>query len=290
MVFQSYALYPHMTVAQNIGFPLKMVGMKPAEIASAVAERGQGQHRPPAGAQARPALGRPAAALWRWPAPSCASPACSCWTSRSPTSTPSSAWRPGSSCSATALARHHHGLRHARPGRGDDARRPHRRLHGRTHRRRSARRARSSPRHRRMAVAGFIGTPPMNLLRLVGEGRRRGRRPRVQVAATAGGARRDARRPASDLRIAPAACPRASSASRTWATARSSACRRRAPAQAEERPAPRARKAAPSVTFAPRPRTCSTPRPARASPDAERLPIRNDRHGRQKTRTSVLSF
>ncbi|HSH90243.1 MAG TPA: ABC transporter ATP-binding protein, partial [Ramlibacter sp.] len=26
MVFQSYALYPHMTVAQNIGFPLKMVG------------------------------------------------------------------------------------------------------------------------------------------------------------------------------------------------------------------------------------------------------------------------
>ena len=32
MVFQSYALYPHMTVAQNIGFPLKMVGVKPAEI------------------------------------------------------------------------------------------------------------------------------------------------------------------------------------------------------------------------------------------------------------------
>jgi ABC-type sugar transport system ATPase subunit len=32
MVFQSYALYPHMTVAQNIGFPLKMVGVRPAEI------------------------------------------------------------------------------------------------------------------------------------------------------------------------------------------------------------------------------------------------------------------
>ena len=32
MVFQSYALYPHMTVAQNIGFPLKMVGARPAEI------------------------------------------------------------------------------------------------------------------------------------------------------------------------------------------------------------------------------------------------------------------
>ncbi len=38
MVFQSYALYPHMTVAQNIGFPLKMVGIKPAEIERQVAE------------------------------------------------------------------------------------------------------------------------------------------------------------------------------------------------------------------------------------------------------------
>lgn len=28
MVFQSYALYPHMTVEQNIGFPLKMSGVK----------------------------------------------------------------------------------------------------------------------------------------------------------------------------------------------------------------------------------------------------------------------
>jgi len=38
MVFQSYALYPHMTVAQNIGFPLKMVGVKAAAIAQQVAE------------------------------------------------------------------------------------------------------------------------------------------------------------------------------------------------------------------------------------------------------------
>lgn len=28
MVFQSYALYPHMTVAENIGFPLKMIDRK----------------------------------------------------------------------------------------------------------------------------------------------------------------------------------------------------------------------------------------------------------------------
>src|SRR6185295_14809067 len=37
MVFQSYALYPHMTVEQNIGFPLKMVGVGRDEIGRAVA-------------------------------------------------------------------------------------------------------------------------------------------------------------------------------------------------------------------------------------------------------------
>ncbi len=36
MVFQSYALYPHMSVAQNMGFALKLAGRPKAEIASAV--------------------------------------------------------------------------------------------------------------------------------------------------------------------------------------------------------------------------------------------------------------
>ena len=36
MVFQSYALYPHMTVAQNLGFALRMAGRPAAEIAAAV--------------------------------------------------------------------------------------------------------------------------------------------------------------------------------------------------------------------------------------------------------------
>ena len=36
MVFQSYALYPHMTVAQNLGFALKMAGRPKAEITAAV--------------------------------------------------------------------------------------------------------------------------------------------------------------------------------------------------------------------------------------------------------------
>jgi len=38
MVFQSYALYPHMTVAQNIGFPLKMAGMDKTAIEGKVKE------------------------------------------------------------------------------------------------------------------------------------------------------------------------------------------------------------------------------------------------------------
>ncbi len=38
MVFQSYALYPHMTVGENIAFPLRMIGTKRAEIERAVRE------------------------------------------------------------------------------------------------------------------------------------------------------------------------------------------------------------------------------------------------------------
>ena len=38
MVFQSYALYPHMTVAQNMGFSLRLAGVPKAEIAARVGE------------------------------------------------------------------------------------------------------------------------------------------------------------------------------------------------------------------------------------------------------------
>src|SRR6185503_16021315 len=40
-VFQNYALYPHMTVAQNIGFPLKMRGMPAKEIRQQTEETGR---------------------------------------------------------------------------------------------------------------------------------------------------------------------------------------------------------------------------------------------------------
>ncbi len=38
MVFQSYALYPHMTVRENMAFPLKLAGVDDAEITSKVEE------------------------------------------------------------------------------------------------------------------------------------------------------------------------------------------------------------------------------------------------------------
>jgi multiple sugar transport system ATP-binding protein len=38
MVFQSYALYPHMTVAENMGFGLRMAGQSAAQVRSAVGE------------------------------------------------------------------------------------------------------------------------------------------------------------------------------------------------------------------------------------------------------------
>jgi multiple sugar transport system ATP-binding protein len=38
MVFQSYGLYPNMTVSENIGFPLKIRGMPPEQVVQAVAQ------------------------------------------------------------------------------------------------------------------------------------------------------------------------------------------------------------------------------------------------------------
>ncbi|WP_186394451.1 ABC transporter ATP-binding protein [Stappia sp. TSB10GB4] len=68
LVFQSYALWPHMTVAQNIGYGLKLRGRSKAEIARQVGEledllglAGLGQRKPGAlsgGQRQRVALGR----------------------------------------------------------------------------------------------------------------------------------------------------------------------------------------------------------------------------------------
>ena len=39
MVFQNYALFPHMTVAENVAFPLRMRGVAKARSRAASARR-----------------------------------------------------------------------------------------------------------------------------------------------------------------------------------------------------------------------------------------------------------
>lgn len=56
MVFQNYALYPHLSVRDNIGFPLKMTGVRSAEISSRVEKAADRL-------QIRPLLDRKPAAL-----------------------------------------------------------------------------------------------------------------------------------------------------------------------------------------------------------------------------------
>ena len=94
MVFQSYALYPHMTVRENMGFSLKIAG-RPQGRDGAPRRRGLGDPRPRYAAWSGGRRNCPAASASAspWAAPSCATPTCSCSTSRSPISTPSCARR-----------------------------------------------------------------------------------------------------------------------------------------------------------------------------------------------------
>ncbi len=75
MVFQNYALYPHMTVAENIGYALKVAGSAATNAAPAC--RGRGQRRPLPisltaaratlrGQRQRVAMARASSAIPRW--------------------------------------------------------------------------------------------------------------------------------------------------------------------------------------------------------------------------------
>jgi multiple sugar transport system ATP-binding protein len=94
MVFQSYALYPHLSVAKNIAFPLKAQGAPRESIAGEVEKAAKmfGIERL---LQRKPR--QPPAASgsgWLSPGPWCATRTSSSSTSRSPTSTPSCAPSP----------------------------------------------------------------------------------------------------------------------------------------------------------------------------------------------------
>ena len=108
MVFQNYALYPHMTVADNIGFALKLARVPKDEIKRRVTQGGRTSSSSSSTSTASRASCRVASAsAWRWAERSCASRRRSSWTSRCRTSTPSCACRcaPRSpACSVTSVS------------------------------------------------------------------------------------------------------------------------------------------------------------------------------------------
>ena len=159
MVFQSYALFPNMTVADNIGFGLKVRKRPKAEITKRVGEllelihlAGRGRPLPV------PAVGRPAAARRPRPgarhrAPGPAPRRAAVGARRQDPDRPAQG-DPGD----PAPARDHHGLRHPRPGGGALAVRPGRGHERRAGSSRSARRPRSTTSRRRRSWPRSSGT------------------------------------------------------------------------------------------------------------------------------------
>ena len=132
MVFQSYALYPNMTVAGNISFGMEMRGVPKEEREKAIDERRQdAADRPSPAAPALASSPAASASASPWAGRWCATPSSSCSTSRCRTSTPSSGRHAHRDQAPACDDRHHHRLRHPRPDRGDDAGHQDRRAQGR---------------------------------------------------------------------------------------------------------------------------------------------------------------
>ena len=109
MVFQNYALYPHMSVRENIGFALEQRRLGRAEIDKRVTRRRASSTSACcsiASPSSSPAVN---ASAWRWAAPSCAIRRPFCSTNRYPISTPSCACNAGRTRQAPLPPwRHHH--------------------------------------------------------------------------------------------------------------------------------------------------------------------------------------
>ena len=73
MVFQNYALYPHMTVADNIGFALKLRQVPKDEISGQVAEAADILDLSSTSTASRASCRAASASAWRWVERSCAS-------------------------------------------------------------------------------------------------------------------------------------------------------------------------------------------------------------------------
>ncbi len=123
MVFQNYALYPHMSVRENMAFPLKLAGVDDSEITKKVEEAAKvldlEQHldRKPANLSGRPA---PA----RGDGPRDRARPLGLPDGRAALEPRREAPRPDAhrGRAAPERPRHDHRLRHPRPDRGDDAR------------------------------------------------------------------------------------------------------------------------------------------------------------------------
>ncbi len=74
MVFQSYALYPHMTVGENMGFALKIAGVSKSEIQQRVAEAARSSTSPSTWTASRRPSPVVSVSVWPWAARSCVSP------------------------------------------------------------------------------------------------------------------------------------------------------------------------------------------------------------------------
>ena len=193
MVFQNYALYPHMRVWDNLAFALRLrrtpkpaMREKVGSVAGVLGLSELVERKPGAlsgGQRQRVAIGR---AMVREP---------QAYLMDEPLSNLDAKLRVGMRAELARLhepARHDDGLRHPRPDRGDDARRP---------RRGAARRPvqqcdtpeRLFDAPANLFVAAFMGTPPMNLVGARAARRRAAPRRRRRAA------RRERRSPASGV-------------------------------------------------------------------------------------------
>ena len=83
-VFQNYALFPHLTVAENVAFGLRMLGRPKVDIEARVGEMLALVQLSDHGRIASPISSRAGSSSgWRWPAPSRRRRRCCCSTSRS---------------------------------------------------------------------------------------------------------------------------------------------------------------------------------------------------------------
>lgn len=104
MVFQNYALYPHMSVEENMAWGLKIRGMGKQQIAERVKEAARILELDGLLKRARVSYLAVSVSVWRWGVRLCVSRQCSCLMSRSLTSMPSCVCRCVLNCNSCTVA------------------------------------------------------------------------------------------------------------------------------------------------------------------------------------------